>query len=433
MKRKPGTLFLFVLLSYASLYIGRKNYSLCMPMIMEEGLLSTVQVGFIGTAFLIFYAAGQGICGIVGDHVMPYRMIKLGLAGSGISNLLMGLVPPHVMAVVWGCNGIFCSMLWAPSIRLLGITQPGAAARRRASEMILALPVGTIICYSLSGLMLSNGTGWRMTFILSGLLILLVAMFDFHIFRAKDIQFYEVEQTTGTKSDKKGREIRLLALLHTGLIGLAITIMFNGVLKDGLDLWVQTIFTEHFGIDISTTVMISFLFPILSVLGVFISRYLLENVFHNEMITCTVLYLVSSVALMIFAICAWFFVPENSLMAALISGICIAIALALVNGINNIVLTFIPMDYIKLNLTSTITGIFDSLSYLSAAISGIVAGLLSEHLGWISVIIYFLLVCIGGLILSIVNISSYRKGQQKLKSLTEKRNENIKQEVPGRQ
>lgn len=417
MKRRPGTLFLFTLLSYASLYIGRKNYSLCMPLIVEEGFLSTVQVGIIGTAFLIFYAAGQGICGIVGDHVMPYKMIKLGLTGSGIANLLMGIVPPYMMATIWGFNGIFCSMLWAPSIRLLGITQPGATAPKRASEMILALPIGTIICYCLSGFMLSNGIGWKSTFILSGSLILLISMLDFHIFRIENIQFYEIESNTKTENPKLKKGIKKLAILHTGLIGLAIAIMFNGVLKDGMDLWVQTIFTEYFGIDISTTVLISFLFPILSVLGVFLSRYLLLNIFHDEVITGTVLYIASSIVLLIFTASAWFLVPENNLIAALISGICIAIALALVNGVNNIILTFIPMSYLKINLTSTVTGIFDSLSYLSAALSGIIVGFLSEKYGWIWVIIYFSLICISGLIILILNINSYKKGQKKLKGL----------------
>ena len=390
-----------------------------MPMIVEEGFLSTMQVGLIGTTFLIFYAMGQGICGIAGDHVMPYKMIKLGLVGSGISNLLMGLVPAYMMSIIWGCNGIFCSMLWAPSIRLLGMTQPGIEAPRRASEMILALPIGTITCYCLSGLMLSNNIGWRTTFISSGLIILLIALLDFHIFKKKNIHFYEVEHHEKRREKNDGQEkgLKRIAILHTGLIGLSISIMFNGVLKDGLDLWVQTIFTEYFGIDISMIVLISFLFPILSVIGVFLSRYLLENIFHNEVITCTVLYLASSLALFIFVLCAWMLVPENYIIAALISGICIAIALALVNGVNNIVLTFIPMNYLRLNLTSTITGIFDSLSYLSAALSGIIVGFLSERYGWILVIIYFLLISIGGLVISFFNIKNYRKGQQRLKEL----------------
>ena len=69
---------------------------------IEEGMLTKTLGGYITTAYMLCYGAGQMINGIIGSKVKPRFMIGTGLCGVTVCNLAMGLVPSAaVMPVVW--------------------------------------------------------------------------------------------------------------------------------------------------------------------------------------------------------------------------------------------------------------------------------------------------------------------------------------------
>ena len=71
-------------------YIGRKNFQACMPAMIEEGFSESF-LGMAVTGYLLSYAIGQFVNGLLGDKISPKYMIFIGLTGASVANLCMGL------------------------------------------------------------------------------------------------------------------------------------------------------------------------------------------------------------------------------------------------------------------------------------------------------------------------------------------------------
>ena len=104
---------------YCTSYLGRLNYSSAMMLMINDNILTASQAGFISMIYFFAYGTGQLVNGILGDMINPKWMIFTGLAGSGIANIIMGICPYfYGMAFIWGINGYFQAMIWAPIIRI---------------------------------------------------------------------------------------------------------------------------------------------------------------------------------------------------------------------------------------------------------------------------------------------------------------------------
>lgn len=417
--KKSDKLLLLCLLSYSFLYLGRKNYSICMSLIINDNLLTTFQAGIVGTVFLICYALGQIINGIIGDHVPPQNLIKIGILGSGIMNILMTFaLKPISFTILWGLNGIFCSMCWAPTIRFIGLTQETKEiASLKAFQMVFTLPIGMLLSYFINGLILTKYS-WRNAFFVSGILIFILGIFDIFFLKYKFPQKQNKPiKDNKTKSNTINYNIKFLTLLQTGLVGAIMGIFFNGSIKDGLDLWLQTLLSEYFQVSASTTSLLSSMLPIISIGGIFLLRFQVKKYFENEMKTCAILYLIATISFFIFMLIAYFYNQDYKIIFISLAIIFIAISMSAILAINNFILTVIPMNYLIFNKTSTITGLFNAIAYFSASISGIFIGYLANKSNWFNVIVYFFIICLLGLIFTTLFINNNSRGKIKLKKL----------------
>jgi sugar phosphate permease len=163
-KKSTCVLFTLLFIAYTAIYIGRKNFSVCMAGMAADGVIDKLIGGTAGTAFLAVYACGQLINGLLGDRISPGIMISAGLLGSGISNVAMGLViHSAAIPVIWGINGFFCSMLWSPVVRCISEWMPGNERSSAGVNISVALPVGSIASYIICAVMMRY-FGWREAF-----------------------------------------------------------------------------------------------------------------------------------------------------------------------------------------------------------------------------------------------------------------------------
>lgn len=101
-------------LAYTSIYVARVNLSVAGPKMIDANLLSTVQLGALGSIFSTIYAIGRLINGGMSDRKPPWLMLTTGLAVAGLSNILVGAFPPFIgVFVLWAANAYAQSMLWS--------------------------------------------------------------------------------------------------------------------------------------------------------------------------------------------------------------------------------------------------------------------------------------------------------------------------------
>jgi len=109
-------------LSYGFAYTCRLGLSVVKKPLIDAGIYSAEQLGWIGAAFLWGYGLGKIFNGVLADRVNVRRFIPLGLALSALVNLAMGSTSLVFVAVgLWALNGYSQGGL-APS-SVVSITQ----------------------------------------------------------------------------------------------------------------------------------------------------------------------------------------------------------------------------------------------------------------------------------------------------------------------
>src|SRR5262245_59563916 len=74
--------FALTWVSYASVYFTRKNLAVVKSRLHEDLGITTKQLGAIDFSYLVVYAIGQFLSGVLGDRIGPRRLLALGMLGS---------------------------------------------------------------------------------------------------------------------------------------------------------------------------------------------------------------------------------------------------------------------------------------------------------------------------------------------------------------
>lgn len=120
-RRLRWQIFAGIFIGYAGYYLLRKNFSLAMPYLVEQGY-SRGELGVALSAVAIAYGLSKFLMGLVSDRSNPRYFLPFGLAMSALVMLLFGFAPwatssVSIMFVLLFLNGWFQGMGWPPSGR----------------------------------------------------------------------------------------------------------------------------------------------------------------------------------------------------------------------------------------------------------------------------------------------------------------------------
>ncbi|MBQ9131231.1 MAG: MFS transporter [Clostridia bacterium] len=107
-------------ITYLFFYNGRQNINLVMTQMAAELGSTTAALGVVSSALFWCYAFGQLINGRLGAFFGYKRFMMFGIAASAVINVIISFqhsIP--VIAVLWGLNGFFQSMVWANGLGVL--------------------------------------------------------------------------------------------------------------------------------------------------------------------------------------------------------------------------------------------------------------------------------------------------------------------------
>lgn len=177
------------------------------------------------------------------------------MVGSIAQNLMMPYAKSwQLMLVLWGLNGYFQSLIWAPSFRI--ITQSIPAVWRDKSLLLLniASPAGAVAAYLFSSLVLWAGD-WRDVFIWAALcmgIFFFIWLFgSWYIYRnAEDVALDAQETLVREQRGESGSFLRLL--IAASGIYLVLPSVIQGMLKDGITNWLPVYMGEVFSLPSQT-------------------------------------------------------------------------------------------------------------------------------------------------------------------------------------
>lgn len=425
-EKKSWRLVIICMAAYTTVYVGRKNLSVCLPAMTAEGVLSQSLGGIIGTCFLICYAAGQFVNGWLGDRVHPSKMICGGLLFAGLMNIFMGLNSAGPMfCVYWAVCGFSCSMLWSPIIRAVSLWTTEDISLSAAASLSATIPAGTVICYLVCAAALKVST-WRAAFIVCGAILCAMSLASGAMFaslkehtsaKKESIYTYQPSQPDGGKKNS-----RIAQIFSVGLLFAAFGILFNGMLKDGLDLWIPTVLKDKFIPDSSAVSLICSLLPVINIFGAYFARFIFRRFRLDELSVCGVMFALSALCLAVVTIfihstpskAAGDAISPADLFTAVLVTLLLAVSSASMLGANTMLLTFIPLHYGKIGCASSVTGMLNCFSYAAAAVSSIAVGAVSDSFGWETVFVLFIASALIGGALSLSGHVKMREATDRL-------------------
>ena len=379
--------------AYAISYLCRTNLSIALPQMTSELGWSAAKAGMIGSAFFVSYGAGHLLNGLLGDKLPIKRFMTLGLLGTSLCNLLMGVFPYYgVIFTVWLINGLFLSTLWGPIVRAVAVWY--APGERNLPAVIISISslAGYLLSWAGLGLLLTF-TGWRGAFFLPGVVTLLFTLWFW-------VRMNDSPQTVGmedfSQADAENLEaeapktsLTLWQLIRQErLLFFCVAAIAQGVIKDGITLWEPTILTSLHDAPSGLVSAASALVPVFSMLGVLLSGRLMNRYYGREKKPGILLFLGTGGLCLVF-----FLLLGRSLWGDVLFFGAIS---ALLCGINTLLLTYIPLRLSVYGRSSGVAGMFNFCAYLGAGLSGILSGFLADISGWESSILLWLVLCIIG-------------------------------------
>ena len=81
--------FWFIWLLYAVVMMTKNSFNAALTVIVAEGILTKSQTGTFSTVFYLVYAPLQIVGGLAADRHSPERLIKIGLFGAALANIVI--------------------------------------------------------------------------------------------------------------------------------------------------------------------------------------------------------------------------------------------------------------------------------------------------------------------------------------------------------
>ncbi len=366
--RQKRTLFACFLL-YTVAYFNRLNLSAALYGVIETLGISAAQAGLLQTIFAVAYAAGQFVNGALSDRFNPTRHMLIGLFGSAVCNLCIGLSSfyPLTLALCL-CNGAFQSMLWTPILRLLSLHFSGKKERESANFLVsLTLVAGHFGAWAISGF-LASAVSWRFSFIVPSI-IAVPALFAVSALLKGEQN--ERRRIADSSAPAKAPAPAFPVFAATGFFLVLASCMLYGFVRDGIITWAPEILRTLGGGDSLSSASFSLIIPVINCFGVLLGYlYLRRSKQNNRRLVAMML----SIA----ALCC---LPLRFLNGMLPAALLMGGACACLYGLNTILTALVPLEYDEYGRIGLAAGMIDSFIYVGSALAGALAGGIFDALG----------------------------------------------------
>ncbi|PTF97232.1 glycerol-3-phosphate transporter [Staphylococcus chromogenes] len=430
-KKLRFQVFLGIFLGYAGYYLLRKNFSLVMPDLIEEGF-SKAELGFALSAISIAYGFSKFIMGTVSDRSNARTFLTLGLVLTALVNLMMGFIPAltssvFIMFVMLFLNGWFQGMGWPPSGRVLvhwfSVSERGS--KTAIWNVAHNVGGGLMAPIALMGIALTGTVSfgylkvYEGAFIYPALIALIIALISYLLVRdtpqsmglppieqhrndypSHSHETLEVELTT--------KEILFKYVLNNKWVWMiAVANIFVYFVRYGVLDWAPTFLNEAKGFDLKASGWAYFLYEWAGIPGTLLCGYLSDKVFKGRRGPAGFIFMLGvTIAVIVY----WLNPAGNPLVDNLAL---IAIGFLIYGPVMLIGLQ--ALDYVPKKAAGTAAGLTGLFGYLGGAVmANIIMGLVVDAFGWNA---GFILLTVISILAMISFIFTWNKrGQEVVKS-----------------
>ena len=382
-----------VLLSFGLMYLffynGRQNINLVLTQ-MAEGLeTDTSTLGVVSSSLFWCYAFGQLINGRLGAYFGYKRFMIVGVVASAVLNVVISFqtsIP--VIAILWGLNGFFQSMVWSNG---LGVVNKWWPSKKRGFATGLAtffsgMAQVTTYLSILLCLQLNPEWGWRAAFRypMVPMALSLIGFILFFKNSPSDVGLQNLEEPNDSANNELEKVIRekgyfypyKLLFSEPKVIVFCLISAIAGIGRYGLLTWVPTYFSEELGLSIKEGIFSSILLPFGQACAMFIFPIITDKLLKGKREPMLIIAsLVTFCGMLVFP-----FIKHQTAASLMLFVLGV---FAMVTG----VIWTIAGDIGGKALSSTVVGVFDWAVYMGAAVQAMMFGFVKDTFGWSAIFV----------------------------------------------
>ena len=381
--------------SYLAVYIARNVLGAVTPKMIEGGF-TLDYIGQLTAVYLLAYACGQLINGVLGDHIKAKYMISLGLLSAGIANFVFVMISDYpggaVIAYAW--TGFSLSMIYGPMTKMVSESTELTYATRVSLGYTFASFLGS----PAAGL-LATFLSWQATFNVSSAALVAMAFVCFAFFCLFEkngiVKYGDAEKETGKTKKDYGQ------LFKRSIVKFALISMITGVIRTSLVSFLSTYFYEYLKYSEQQSASIFSATTLVICFTAFIAVFIYERLGRNMHLCPLLFFAVSAVAFT-----ALYFVTNPILNIAII-----VLAIMASNAAATMLWSVYCPSMHDTGLVSGITGFLDFLSYVAAALGSLVIPKIVALSGWRSVTLIMVGLMVFGVIICLPYFFLKKRGR----------------------
>ena len=204
----------------------------------------------------------------------------------------------------------------------------------------------------------------------------------------KKFPSFSKKQDSSDASSQPKQKLTAKKLLASGFIFIAVAIIAQGALRDGISDWVPTFIINTFNLESSGAILKSILIPVFGVLSVKIVGIVNGKFVKNEINAAGITFFAGLLGCVILLL----FYTKNQYVTLTVS----ALVTGVMHAVNFFLICIVPAKFEKYGIVSTISGIINSLTYVGSAAATYGFGAIADNFGWDASIITWCAVALIG-------------------------------------
>ena len=277
---------------YCVNYLGRFNFSLIQPRVIEDLGITAADTGFINSCMFWGFALGDLVHGRLGERFGYRRVVLAGALGTGLFNVVASFGDDMAsLAIPWAVVGFVNAATWAPGIGLLAQWWSRRERGRALGWVLTAAGIALLVVWIVSPAV-AAAWGWRAALRYPPLLISVLGLAFWFVARDRPADVglppysEEDEVSRDAESAAEGRAHGLTALSAPPLrLALLRRLPSEGARQRGalrIVSWAPVYYVLVGGFDLATMAWITFAYPVGYLFAPVVGGWISDRVFRSN-------------------------------------------------------------------------------------------------------------------------------------------------------
>ncbi len=390
--------FWYLWIMYAIVSMTKNCYGGAMASIVEEGILTKSQTGFISAMFYLTYTPLQIFGGGFCDRYSPEKLIKYSLLGAAVANIIIYFNHNYyVMLVAWMLNGVVQFAVWPATFKIISSQLVRSDRKRMAFYISMSGTGGLVLSYLVAAIV----PVWEHNFSISALMLVAFAVgmhiYDKHLNRFMKWDYPEIKSEN---NEKPMHEVSTWKIIRkSGIIFVMASIFLFTIVARSRENLAPVLFMENYKVSSSVGNLFNILMIVMGLAGTLIARKFIVKT-DNE-VWGMILTLVVMMPFLI--LCC--FIAKLHISVMLVS-LCIIAALQSMTVLFN---NTFDMAFAKYGKSGAVAGLSNGARGMSYLAATYLMPLCAEKFGWTALVALWPIFTVAAVAALCFAVSLFRK------------------------